>query len=155
MQSKRRIKNEYWAYDITSISNYSECLKQIRHGVNKEHEPLLQLNLALLFGEESGFPFCYRKLPGNISDVKTVRKLLADFARFGFGKVKLVMDRGLHSAENIDRLCQEYMKFLIGAKLSLKFVQSALDNERENLKSWERYDKQYDLYACTKPVECN
>ena len=79
LQGKRRAENEYWAYDITSISSYSECLKQIRYGVNKEHEHLPQLNLALVFGEESGLPFYYRKLPGNISDVKTVRSLLADF----------------------------------------------------------------------------
>ncbi len=153
LQGKRRAENEYWAYDITSISSYSECLSQIRYGVNKEHDHLPQLNLALVFGEESGLPFYYRKLPGNISDVKTVRNLLADFDSFGFGKAKLVMDRGFYSEENINRLYREHLKFLIGAKLSLKFVQAALDEERENLKSWERYDKQYDLYACTKPVE--
>ena len=153
LQGKRRAENEYWAYDITSISSYSECLKQIRYGVNKENEHLPQLNLALVFGEESGLPFYYRKLPGNISDVKTVRNLLADFDSFGFGKARLVMDRGFYSEENINRLYQDHLKFLMGAKLSLKFVQSALDEERENLKSWERYNQQHDLYACTKLLE--
>ncbi|GAB1399132.1 hypothetical protein MASR1M66_05840 [Aminivibrio sp.] len=32
-------------------------------GRNKEHDHLPQINLALLFGEESGLPFYYRKLP--------------------------------------------------------------------------------------------
>ena len=155
LQGKRRAENEYWAYDITSISSYSECLSQVRYGVNKEHDRLPQLNLALVFGEESGLPFYYRKLPGNISDVKTVRNLLADLESYGFGKVKLVMDRGFYSEENINRLYREHLKFLIGGKLSLKFVQAALDEERENLRSWERYDKQYDVYACTRLVEWN
>jgi hypothetical protein len=29
LQGKRRIENEYWAYDITSVSSYSETLKQL------------------------------------------------------------------------------------------------------------------------------
>ena len=51
------------------------------------------------------------------------------------------MDRGFYSEENINRLYREHLKILIGAKLSLKFVQTALEEERKNLRSWERYDK--------------
>ena len=71
LQAARRAELEYWAYDITSVSSYSECLKQIRYGYNKEQDHLAQLNLALVFGQESGLPFYYRKLPGNVTDVKT------------------------------------------------------------------------------------
>nr|WP_246187713.1 hypothetical protein [Ornithinibacillus caprae] len=31
-QGKRRIELEYWAFDITSISSYSETLKQVKKG---------------------------------------------------------------------------------------------------------------------------
>jgi transposase len=75
LQGKRRVENEYWAYDTTSISSYSKCLNQVRYGMNKDHDPLPQINLALLFGEESNLPFYYRKLAGNIQDVKTVKNL--------------------------------------------------------------------------------
>lgn len=153
LQGKRRVEREYWAYDITSISSYSECLKQVRYGVNKEQDHLPQMNFALVFGEESGLPFYYRKLPGNITDVKTVKNLLEDFDSLGLSKAKLVMDRGFYSEENINHLYRERLKFLMGAKLLLKYVQTALDEERENLTSWERYNEQYDLYACTKPVK--
>jgi hypothetical protein len=78
LQAARRCEKEYWAYDITSVSSYSECLKQVRYGMNKEHDHLAQLNLALVFGQESSLPFYYRKLPGNVTDVKTVRNMLAD-----------------------------------------------------------------------------
>jgi len=44
-------------------------------------------------------PVYYRKLPGNISDVTTVNKLLIDIEYLGFKKVKLVMDRGFYSAD--------------------------------------------------------
>jgi hypothetical protein len=32
LQGKRRAEKEYWAYDTTSISSYSHCLKQVRYG---------------------------------------------------------------------------------------------------------------------------
>lgn len=35
-QGKRRIENEYWAFDTTSISSYSDTLKQVKLGNNKE-----------------------------------------------------------------------------------------------------------------------
>jgi hypothetical protein len=35
LQAKRRIEKEYWAYDSTSISSYSETLEQIKYGKNK------------------------------------------------------------------------------------------------------------------------
>ena len=113
LQGKRRAENEFWAYDTTSISSYSQCLKQVRYGVNKEDDHLPQINLALLFGEKSNLPFYYRKLPGNITDVKTVKNLLADLYFLEYRKIKLVMDRGFYSEENINALCQKHLKFLI------------------------------------------
>ncbi len=52
-----RIDKEFWAYDITSVSSYSESLSQVQWGNNKEDDRLPQLNLALVFGETSNSPF--------------------------------------------------------------------------------------------------
>jgi hypothetical protein len=73
LQAERRSEKEYWAFDTTSISSYSEALRQVRYGKNKEGDVLPQINLALLFGEVSCLPFYYRKLPGNIPDVSTIK----------------------------------------------------------------------------------
>ncbi|MDC3423647.1 hypothetical protein NC797_03875 [Aquibacillus sp. 3ASR75-11] len=35
-QGKRRIETEYWAFDTTSISSYSDTLKQVKQGRIKE-----------------------------------------------------------------------------------------------------------------------
>lgn len=37
LQCKRRMENEYWAYDTTSISSYSESLKQVKYGCYSAH----------------------------------------------------------------------------------------------------------------------
>ena len=153
LQAARRCEKEYWAYDITSVSSYSECLKQIRYGMNKEHDPLAQLNLALVFGQESSLPFYYRKLPGNVTDVKTVRNMLADMDFLNLQKVHLVMDRGFYSAENINELYKEHYKFLIGAKLSLKLVKEQLDSVRHSLREWSNYCENHEVFAMCVPVK--
>lgn len=153
LQGKRRVEKEYWAYDTTSISSYSNSLKQVRYGVNKDHDPLPQINIALLFGEKSNLPFYYRKLAGNIPDVKTVKNLLADINLFGYDKIKLVMDRGFYSEANINDLYQSHLKFLIASKVSLKIVQSELDKVRDSIRTWTNYSQKYDLYSCSTKIE--
>ena len=153
LQGKRRVENEYWAYDTTSISSYSKCLSQVRYGVNKDHAPLPQINLALLFGEESNLPFYYRKLAGNIPDVKTVKNLLADIVFFEYDKIKLVMDRGFYSEANINDLYQNHLKFLIAAKVSLKFVKTELDKVRDSMRTWTNYSQKYDLYSYSTKID--
>lgn len=153
LQGKRRVENEYWAYDTTSISSYSQCLSQVRYGMNKDHDPLPQINLALLFGEESNLPFYYRKLAGNIPDVKTVKNLLVDIDFFGYDKIKLVMDRGFFSEANINDLYKNHLKFLIAVKVSLKFVKAELDKIRDSIRTWTNYSQKHDLYAYSTRID--
>ena len=154
LQGKRRIEKEYWAYDSTSISSYSEVLKQVQYGNNKEGDHLAQLNLLLVFGEKSGLPFYYRKLAGNIPDVKTVKNLLADLDVLGLEKTKLVMDRGFYSEANINALYHEHLKFLIGVRISLAFVRKELDVVHgDGIRQFQYYNEDMDTYGITRPIE--
>lgn len=152
LQGKRRIEREHWAYDITSISSYSECLRQVQYGNNKDDDNLPQLNLALVFGEQSRLPFYYRKLAGNIPDVKTVKILLSDFDDLGLNKIKLVMDRGFYSEKNVNNLLKEHIKFLMATKISLKYVKNEIDNVYDEIMSFECYDDNYELYSTTRAI---
>ena len=147
LQGKRRVEDEYWAYDSTSISSYSETLAQVQYGKNKEDDMLPQLNLLLVFGEESGLPFYYRKLAGNIPDSKTVKHLLEDLDILGFGKTKFVMDRGFYSEDNINGLYREHVKFLVGVKLSLKFIKKNLDVIYDDIRMFTNYDESIETYG--------
>jgi transposase len=152
LQAKRRVEKEYLAYDSTSISSYSQCLRQVRYGKNKDHEHLAQLNLCLLFGQQSRLPFYYRKLAGNIPDVKTLRKLLHDMNTLGHEKVKVVLDRGFFSAANINAMYKHHLKFLIAAKLPLKLIEKHLDPVREKMRNFTHYSQAYQLYAYCLPI---
>ena len=107
-QIKRRSETEYLAYDTTSISSYSQVLKQVKYGHNKEDKILPQINLAMVYGEESRLPVYYRKLAGNISDVKTITQLLRQLDQMRMTKVRLVKDRGFYSRAKINELMKKH-----------------------------------------------
>ena len=152
-QGRRRIEKEYWAFDITTISSYSTVLKQVKNGKNKEHDRLPQINLALLFGQQSGLPFYYRKLPGNITDVQTMRQLVHEFNVMGYRKINVILDRGFYSKSNVDELYKNHQKFIIGVKLSLKYVKSVLEEERTNLQRWSQLQTQFGAYGICRSIE--
>jgi transposase len=155
LQAKRRVEDEYWAYDSSSFSSYSETLKQAQWGKNKENDRLPQINLLLVFGEKSGLPFYYRKLAGNIPDSKTVKHLLEDLDILGFGKTKFVMDRGFYSEDNINGLYREHVKFLVGVKLSLKFIKKNLDDVYDDIRMFNNFDEGLNTYGLTVSAEWN
>jgi len=155
LQERRRHEDEYWAYDTTSISSYSQELRQVQYGKNKENDNLPQINLALVFGQKSGLPFYFRKLAGNIPDVSTVKNLLADFEVLGFNKVKLVIDRGFYSEANINGLLKERIKFIVAVQTGLSYVRKEIDKVYDTIRSYENLDEQHGLYRTTVLTEWN
>ncbi len=152
LQGKRRAEKEYWAYDSTSISSRSELLKQVKYGKNKDGDHLPQINLALVFGEESRLPFYYRKIAGNIPDVKTVREMLRELDVLGYGKIKLVMDRGYYSTDNINALYKNHMKFLCGTSSALSFAKSFIREIGVKKDHYEYYNSNLELYVFSKTI---
>jgi len=118
----------------------------VKYGNNKDGDNLAQINLALLLGQSSGLPVYYRKLPGNITDVMTIKNLLNGIEYLGLDKIKLVMDRGFYSAKNVNELYKGHHKFVIGAKISLKFIQDALKPDREDFDRRENYSSETGLF---------
>ena len=152
LQGKRRSEKEYWAYDSTSISSYSETMKQVKYGKNKDGESLPQINLALLFGEDSGLPFYYRKLAGNIPDVKTIRELIRELDVLGYEKIKLVMDRGFYSNDNINALYKEHLKFLCGTSTALSSAKAYIREVGSQKDHYEHYNSDLELYIFSKTI---
>jgi transposase len=106
-----------------------------------------------LFGEKSGLPFYYRKLSGNIRDVSTIKQLIMEFNVMGYKKVNVVFDRGFYSKHNINALYQGHQKFIIGAKMSLNYVNEVLREERENFKRWSNLQTQFGVYGICRTIE--
>ena len=152
LQGKRRAEKEYWAYDSTSISSRSETLRQVKYGKNKDDDLLPQINLALVFGEESRLPFYYRKLAGNIPDVKTIQELLRELDVLGYEKLKLVMDRGYYSADNINALFKKHLKFICGTSSGLSFAKEFIREIGSRKDHYAYYNSNLELYVFTKTI---
>lgn len=153
LQGRRRAENEYLAYDTSSISSYSEQLSLVKYGKNKDCDPLPQINLLLVFGEDSYLPFYYRRLAGNIPDVKTVKVYLRELDVLGYHKVKVVKDRGFYSVENINALYKNHIKFVVGGKTGVSFVKDIIKREGPSMRKWSRYNDQYGIYVHSETVK--
>jgi hypothetical protein len=155
---KSRIKragDDYWFYDTTSISSYSQFIETVRWGKNKDRVPLPQLNVAAVLDARSGLPVCFKNIAGNINDVSTVRSLLADARQWGVGRMRLCLDRGFYSKANIDALMGEHMKFLVGLKTSYTYVASAIDEYAHDLRNWQNYDNDAHVFGLRVPYAWN
>jgi transposase len=146
-----RASGQYWFYDTTSISSYSQCIESVRWGRNKDLVPLPQLNVAAVLDARSGLPVWYKDISGNISDVSIVRTLLREAEEIGANRMRLCMDRGFYSKANVDALMGEHMKFLIGLKTSYSYVSSAIEANSEELRSWQHYDEKRHVFGLAVP----
>lgn len=122
---------DYLCYDITSVSSYSEQNEYVRWGYNRDGEKLPQINLGMVYGQQSMLPVTYRQLPGSINDVKTLDNLLDQLDKLSFPKLHLVMDRGFYSKANADMLADRGHNFTIGVPTHLKWVRDILDADRD------------------------
>jgi transposase len=96
-----RMESEYCATDITSISSYSNLIEYVESGYNREGDKLKQINLCMVFGEQSGLPIFSIQYPGSMADVSTLTDTLDHISILKDNNVKLVMDKGFYSKENI------------------------------------------------------
>ena len=105
--------------------------------------------------EESMLPVYYRKLPGYITDVKTIENLLKDIDFLQLEKLQFVMDRGFYSEKNINDMMKHHHKFLIVAKMSLNIVKSRLDKVRDEFCTRFNYNSELKLYVQSFTEEWN
>jgi transposase len=154
-QSKRRSETEYFFYDSTSVSSYSEQLSTVKYGRNKDGDALPQINLALLLGHSSRLPAYYRRLPGNITDVMTIENLVKGVGYLSLRKIILVMDRGFYSEKNLNCLYRKHYKFIIGARVSLKLIQEQIAPDRADFDRRENYSPETGLFVKTRALEWN
>lgn len=138
---KNVLEDDYLCYDITSVSSYSELNEYIKYGHNRDNEKLPQLNLAMLFGQNSGLPVYFERMPGNITDVTTLNNLLETFKALELKSFNYVMDKGFYSKKNVDKLFASTAKFTVSVPLNNKWVQHAIDEIHTVIHSPEGYRK--------------
>lgn len=102
--------------DSTTRSAWGKCLADIRWGHNKDNPKLQNTIEVVVYALSTHQPIYYRSFPGNISDMSTIRTLIADLKALGIPDVTFIADRGYASEENIAAFIAAEIPFLICAK---------------------------------------
>jgi len=121
-----RQDKEYLAFDITSISSYSELIDYVEQGYNRDLEDLPQVNLGMLFGENSKLPVFCRLYPGSIRDVSTLTGMIQFMSILKLCRMHYVMDKGFYSEKGIAPLLEQRIKFSIGVPFTTLLATNAV-----------------------------
>ena len=136
---KRLSESELLCYDITSISSYAAANEYIRWGHNRDKEKLPQINLAMLFSQQSGMPAYYRRMPGNITDVITLENTVNTLNFLGKERLHFVLDRGFYKKANVDALLNRRYHFTLMVPAGRIWVRDIIDKYHEGVVSPEHY----------------
>ena len=103
-------KGEYVLMDSTAIFSRSENMSFLELGHNSKGMHLPQINVMMLFSSTRTMPTFVRILPGSIGDVSAMSKTI-DMA--GVERCVIVADKGFFSADNIKRLENKHLSYII------------------------------------------
>jgi len=132
-------EREYIALDITSVSSYSKQIGACEWGYNRDGDDLPQVNICMLFGEDSKLPVYQAVYGGSINDVSTLRSTIAEFSSLvGSLDIMIVMDKGFFSTENLKLLMGggesgHRYRFLMGAPFSSDVAKGQVEGERAEI----------------------
>lgn len=140
-----RGEKEYLALDISSVSSWSELINYVEYGYNRNHEDLPQVNLAMLFGEDSRLPVFSRIYPGSIKDVSTLVGMVSFMEQLQLKQMHFVMDKGFYSAKGVGALLEKNIKFAIGVPFSTGMAKEAVRENAVVEKSFDNIKNDLDL----------
>jgi transposase len=127
-------ENEALCYDITSISSYSKNNEYLKWGYNRDRDKLPQINLALLYGKKTNLPAFYRRIAGNITDVKTLKNTIKHLDYLGINHITYIIDRGFYSKDNITTLLSTHSNFILSLPSHRLWIETILDKYYESIK---------------------
>ena len=88
-----------------------------RRGYSKDHRPDLRQMIVAVVIDEDGRPVCSEMWPGDSADVTTLIPVIDRLRqRFGIGRVCVVADRGMISAQTIEALEERRLEYVLGVR---------------------------------------
>ncbi len=135
-------KDNYLLIDATDVLSHSKELGINRKGYSSKmlFEP--QVNLMFIFSETLKQPVYYRILPGDIKEVKAFRLCLEES---GIKQAVLIADKGFYSKNNIERLDEENLNYIIPLRRNITLIDYT-PLKKGNKRSMNGYFKYRDKY---------
>lgn len=143
-------QQEYWYYDVTSISSYSQQIEAVEWGYNRDNEALPQLNVGICFGSTSNLPLFYKAYNGSITDKTYFLFLLRDFpfldSQF---PIYLVTDKGFMTRDNLQATSKksQHFRLLSALPIASKDAQRILAQHGQSVKQDANYLIEEQVYG--------
>jgi transposase len=101
-------------YDITSsYFTHSNC-ELAKYGLSRDHRRDKKQIVLALAVTKKGFPFYWKVFEGNTADTTTVKGFVDELKnKFSIGKACLVMDRGMVSRTNMEKIKVEEFDYIV------------------------------------------
>jgi len=106
-------------YDITSsYFEQSDC-ELAKYGLSRDHRRDKKQIILAMAVTKKGFPFYWKVFSGNMADTKTVKEFVTELTeRFGIKKACLVMDKGMVSNSNLEKIEVEKFDYVVTLRRS-------------------------------------
>lgn len=147
----RQPKNSKGSIDSTTRSGYGKCLADLKWGHNKDRDDLPCTLEAVVYSLSTHEPIYYRRFPGNVPDMNTVRTIMADLKELGITEDSLsfTTDRGYCTKEIMGLFYKLKAPFLMCAKVGQIPVIDCLASIQYNplgMPLGMKYDKETKLF---------
>lgn len=106
-------------YDITSSYFEQSGCELAKYGLSRDHRRDKKQIILALAVTKKGFPFYWKVFSGNTADTKTVKEFVSEITeRFGIKKACLVMDKGMVSNSNLEKIEAEEFDYVVTLRRS-------------------------------------
>lgn len=154
-RAKRLSKGDLLALDGTKIHSDSSGISLAKVGKRKDGTYGKQITFSMLFNASNGMAIGYRPFAGNEPDVKTLDDFMGLWKDFDIGQKEpvFIVDRGYYDNDRLIELHKVGVKFIVGAKTSLKYVQTAIDENNSSFFEARSYLRNRGCYQVHCPHE--
>lgn len=139
--------NCYFCYDSTNTNSQAEGITIVQKGYAKDDKTLPQVNTDFVIRQEDGLPITFKEFPGSVVDIAEAPEIIT-FLKSIAEKlgITLVCDRGYISLDNVLRMLDAGIDFLLMLRANMNDTKHLLDEYCTKIKKKNKYklDKIYE-----------
>ncbi len=139
--------NCYFCYDSTNTNSQAEGITIVQKGYAKDDKTLPQVNTDFVIRQEDGLPIPFKEFPGSVVDIAEAPEIIT-FLKSIAEKlgITLVCDRGYISLDNVLRMLDAGIDFLLMLRANMNDTKHLLDEYCTKIKKKNKYklDKIYE-----------
>jgi hypothetical protein len=128
-------------FPLTAISNHNGDISN-------------EVRLIYVVQQETGLPIYFRYVAGNIVDVSTLIRTIAELKASGVNTKFAIMDAGYYSEDNARELFSNKVSFISRLRENLKIYKNLIGTHLETIQSEKNLVEYNGRYVFVKCVEC-